>query len=299
MVFENLEIFNSLDIVEPNRVRVERKNFHSTLMLSALNLKHLNRLDSLNADIAIINLEDGVAIEKKSEALKNSAIFLSHLKSSNSLITVRINELSVASDEIELLNIVKPDAIRVPKIKTPKDVEVALNLINEDIDIHLSIETKEALASLSQLKIDSRVKFVHLGILDMLESLEIPQSSLKINNPTINYILSKFLIDAKVADLKPVSFIYQDYRDIDGFREWCEFEKKMGFSAKGAISPAQVDIINEVFKISTKEIEKANYIKNKFEEMVKSGVSGFVDDIYGFIDEPIYKDALNVLELSY
>ncbi len=43
------------------------------------------------------------------------------------------------------------------------------------------------------------------------------------------------------------------------------------------------------------EILKAKEIVRLFEENSKKGVSGFMSDSYGFIDEPIYRDSLLVL----
>ena len=128
---------------------------------------------------------------------------------------VRVNGFDkCAKDDIKAINALKPDAIRIPKIKTKKDVELACKLIDKDIEIHLSIETKEAFENLKELKVDKRVTTVYLGILDMFESLGLPQSLLTLTNPTVEYILSKFLINSKLAGFYPISFIYQDYKNI-------------------------------------------------------------------------------------
>ncbi len=69
----------------------------------------------------------------------------------------------------------------------------------------------------------------------------------------------------------------------------------MGFDAKGCISPAQVELIHEVFGYGEHEIAKCREIMRIFEEHAARGISGFVDERYGFIDEPIYKGALAVI----
>ncbi|WP_200763931.1 HpcH/HpaI aldolase/citrate lyase family protein [Nitrosophilus alvini] len=308
MIFEDTAFLNELlekrniygfddYIKEPGRVKKSIQNPKSALMVSAHQIKHMNRLDCLKADIAMINLEDGVSSELKPFALKLAAVFLSHIKTSDSMLVVRINPLGEGGEEeIGLLNRVKPDAIRVPKIKNAEDVQKALTLIDDDIDVHLSIETKEAFLNLEKLKIDKRVTFFYLGILDLLSSLDIPQGILKIENPTIDYILTRFLVVSKAVGAYPVSFVYQDYKNLEEFEEWCRYEREMGYSAKGCISPSQVEIANRIFKIYDNDIEKAIYIVRRFEEMRKKGITGFVDENYGFIDEPIYKDALNIIK---
>ncbi len=262
-------------------------------MVAGDKLHHLNKINDLKCDITIVNLEDGVFDKQKARNL-----VYNHFQDykANKKIVVRVNSLDTcAKEDIELINKIKPYAIRVPKIQTINDVKIALKLIHKDIEVHLSIETAQALDSLKDFKIDNRITSVYLGILDMLESLKLPQSILSTTNPSIDYILSKFLIDAKIAKLNPVSFVYQDYKNIDEFTQWCIKEKAMGFSSKVCISPSQVDIVNDIFKIDEYEIQKAKEIIKLFEQNRKNATSGFKSEKYGFIDEPIYKNARLIL----
>jgi citrate lyase subunit beta/citryl-CoA lyase len=263
----------------------------SALMVAGDKQKHLEKIPDLKCDIAIVNLEDGVF--DKHQARKLICDIIPNLQNTNCQIVVRVNDLdSYGKDDIEAINKIKPHAIRVAKIKTTKDVELACELIDNDIEVHLSIETKEAFNNLSKLKIDQRVTTVYLGILDLLESLELPQNLVNLDNPMIDYILSKFLIDSKLAGFHPISFVYQDYKNLDDFSKWCQKEKKLGLTSKACISPAQVDIVNTIFGIDEYQIEKAKYIIEQFESYQDKGITGFSDEKYGFIDEPIYKDAL-------
>jgi len=269
------------------------KENRSFLMVAGDKEKHLDKLDVLKTDFATVNLEDAVHDKEFARQL-----VVKKLKDrDNSDVIVRVNSLdSCGAKDIEVINSIKPYAIRLPKVMSLDDVKLALKLIDTDIQVHLTIETKEAFALLSQLKIDPRVTMVFLGILDLLESLELPQNLLKLDNPTIDYILSKFLVDSKTAGLHPVSFIYQEYKDLDSFRKWCLKEKAMGFTSKGCTSPGQVDVVNEVFSTNQEAIQRALYIKEAFEKQQALGITGFSDEKYGFIDEPIYRDALLVLK---
>jgi len=269
------------------------KQNRSFLMVAGDKEKHLDKLDVLTTDFATVNLED--AVHNKEFARKLVVEKLKHRD--NSDIIVRVNSLdSCGIKDIEAINSIKPYAIRIPKVISLNDVKLALKHIDIDIQLHLTIETKEAFALLPKLKIDSRVTTVFLGILDLLESLGLPQNLLQLHNPTIDYILSKFLVESKTAGLHPVSFIYQEYKDLDTFRQWCIKEKAMGFISKGCTSPAQVDVVNEIFATDQATIKRANYIKKRFEQQQTIGITGFSDEHYGFIDEPIYKDALLILQ---
>ena len=267
------------------------------MMLNPLNLKHLNRIDSSDADVITLNLEDAIAPSRKKEALHNIALFLSHMKQSNSFIVVRVNPLELGGDEeIKFLNPFGFDAIRVAKIQNQTQIAYALSLLDKDKELHISLETKEAFENLSKLKIDDRFTTVNLGILDLLTSLKLPQNLLKIDNPTIEYILSKFLVDAKIAGLHPVSFMFQEYNDTDTFKKWAIKEKQMGFTSKACMGPKQVAIANEVFGVDEFAKQRALHIKKEFEQKSLEGINGFMDEKYDiFVDEPIYRDALLLL----
>ncbi len=304
MVFKDISFFDSFDnewltglISTPSRKPAIVSPIRSAMMLNPLNIDHLNNIDDLDADIIIINLEDGVAPQYKERALILAAVFISNLENSRSKITVRVNPFDEGGkEEILFLNKVKPDAIRVSKVRDLEDVENVLEILHEDIKLHLSIETSEAFSNLRYINLDGTVEVCYLGILDLLNDLKISQSILQFNNPTIEYIMSRFLIDSKIAGVIPVGFTYQNYNDLEGYKNWCKIEKRMGYGTKSCLGPKQVLIANKVFKTDNWVIERARHIKNQFEEMRDQGVSGFMDQEYGFIDEPIYKDALLVLD---
>ena len=297
MIFENLDQLPTT-FGNDKKAPCSHQRRRSNMMLNPLNLKHLNSIDKSEADMITLNLEDAIAPGRKKEALHNIALFLSHLEASKSCIIVRVNPLDAGGEEeIVFLNEFGFDAVRVAKVRNQTEIARALTLLAPDKELHISLETKEAFASLATLRIDERLTVANLGILDLLASLGLPQSIVQIGNPTIDYILSKFLVDAKTAGIHPISFMFQEYNDTETFRRWCEREKTMGFESKACMGPKQVSIANEVFGISADAIARAEHIKARFETEAAHGNNGFMDERYGiFIDEPIYRDALLTLE---
>jgi citrate lyase subunit beta/citryl-CoA lyase len=278
------------------RILNKRNDFRSVLMLSCDKFKHLKKIQSLDADCIMLNLEDGVSKEDKHFALVLCAVFLSIHKECSKKLVVRVNALDDGGyEDITYLNQFMPDAIRVPKIKNKKEVDNVLALLNEDIELHLSIETADAWHNLKALKTNQRVTAFYLGILDLFADMKLSHSLINLNNPTMLYMLSHFLVTSKAMRVKPVSFVYQDFKNLDEFSLWIELEKSMGYDAKGCISPAQVKLANEIFIDAEAEIKRAKVIVKLFEKHRDSGVTGFVDEEYGFIDEPIYKGALALL----
>ena len=306
MIFENIETVKSWSPEEKlRRIGTARKapcshrRHRSNMMLNPLRLDHLNRLDALEADWITLNLEDAIAPSRKKEALTNIALFLSHMKFSPSCIVVRINPLESGGEaEIRFLDDFGIDAIRIPKVRSRREIEKALSLLPKDRELHISLETREAFRDLAYWGgIDPRLTTANLGILDLLADLELPQRLVTDgpDNPTAEGILSRFLVDARIAGLLPVSFMYQDYRDTAGFERWCRREREMGFTAKACMGPSQVAIANRIFGPDAEALRRAGKIKEAFEAASARGEHGFMHEEYGFIDEPIYRDALNIL----
>ena len=294
-------IFDTLDTLPTHfgskrKAPAAKRYYRSNMMLNPLNLKHLNRMNESEADMITLNLEDAIAPSRKKEALHNIALFLSHMEHANSFIIIRTNPLNEGgAEEIKFLNDFGFDAVRVAKVKNQTEIAQALTLLHQDKELHISLETKEAFENLSTLRIDERLTTANIGILDLLTSLGLPQSLVTIENPTIDYILSKFLVDAKTAGIHPISFMFQEYNDTETFKAWCEREKMMGFETKACMGPKQVQIANKIFRINEYEIERALHIKEAFETHAAQGINGFMDEEYGFIDEPIYRDSLLIL----
>ena len=295
MIFDTLE---NLPEIFGNKKKKPCPHTHrrSNMMLNPLQLKHLNRMNESEADMITLNLEDAIAPSRKKEALHNIALFLSHMEHSNAFIIVRTNPLEEGgAEEMTFLNDFSFDAVRVAKVKDQTEIAKILTLLSSDKELHISLETKEAFENLSTFGFDKRLTTANLGILDLLTSLGLPQSIVKLGNPTIDYILSKFLVDAKTAGIHPISFMFQEYNDTKTFKAWCEHEKMMGFESKACMGPKQVLITNKIFSINKYEVERARHIKTLFEANSAQGIHGFMDDKYGFIDEPIYRDSLLIL----
>lgn len=274
-----------------------KNDFTSALMLSTHNEKHLQKIPSLEAECIMLNLEDGVSKEQKPEALRLCGEYLKKYNELDKMFVVRVNALEEGGvDEIKYINYYKPDAIRVPKIQTKDDVKKALELIDEDIEVHISIESANAWNNLNSLRVNNRVTTFYIGVLDLFADLGLSHSIINRENPTMQYLLSHFLITCKSIGVKPVSFVYQDYKNLEEFSHWVELEKMMGFKAKGCISPKQSEIAQKHFGYDESELNKAKKIIELFEANQASGVTGFVDEEFGFIDEPIYKGAKVVLE---
>jgi len=100
------------------------------------------------------------------------------------------------------------------------------------------------------------------------------------------------LLAAHAADVTAIDTIYADFQNEAGFRAECEAARRDGFTAKMAIHPAQVAIINAVFTPTPEAIARAQAIVDAFARAPGSGVIG-IDG--AMVDRPHLRRAERLL----
>jgi len=295
MIFENIEFLEeilknndtkkALKFIKPIKTKLVTTKKRSALMVSGHNIKHLNKIDELKADIIMLNLEDGVPKEKKEIAKYLIAIFLSHYKNPNKEIVIRVNPINEGGKEdIKFLEKFSFNAFRIPKVTSLEDVDDVFFLT--DKNLHISVETKEVFVNLKDF-IHPKIKAFYIGIYDLLNELNISHSIINLDNPFIHKLLADFSLYSNYNSITPIGFVYQQYKDLEGFKKWCLLQKNMGIKGVGCITPAQVGIANKIFN---ENIEFAKIIVKKFESVGPFTIEGL------FVDEPIYKNYLQILK---
>ncbi len=303
---ESVEKLKEFPEGKPVRKVVENPFKRSALIVSGDRVKHLRKVLSRPADVIIFNVEDGVSDEKKPFArLLIRKLLLNTDFDGSKEIVVRINPIDSRffyDDLTELLPAL-PHGIRLSKVRSPEDVvaldrlisafETARGIEKGFIKIQLSIETPEAVERLTEiLSASERINAVYLGILDLFGELSLPQ---KFQSGKLGeFVRESFVFHSRSRGVYPIAPAYQDYKDLEGFEEEAKAEREMGFAGKMCISVKQVDVANRVFSPAEEEIEEAREIVRVYEEALKEGKGG-VAYKGKFIDQPIYKSALNTL----
>jgi citrate lyase subunit beta/citryl-CoA lyase len=291
------------------RKEVENPFRRAALIVSADRVNHLKKALQREADVIVFNLEDGVSDERKPFGRLLLRKFLANTPlTGEKEVVVRINPMDSPHfwEDITQILPALPHAVRLSKVSTPEEVVALDRLITAFekssgapagfVKIHLSIETPEAVLNLPEiLKASERVEVAYLGILDLFAGLGVSQ---RLTGKRLgDFVREKFALECRACGVHPIGPAYQDYEDLEGFREEALKEKELGFSGKMAISVRQARIATEVFSPSPEEIEKAKRIVELYEKALKEGKGGITFN-GKFIDQPIYRDALNTLRFS-
>jgi len=253
-----------------------------------------------DADAVILDLEDSVAPDNKPAARDITlAALMDHSdRESRPRTYVRINALptGLTLDDLSAVVQAKPDGIMFPKSNGAQDLATLTSLL-EPLEeqaglktplpiVVLATETAQALFTVgSYVEAGPRLEALTWGAEDLSADLGASTNREEHGGYTDPYRLARTLClaGARAAGVTPIDTVYVNYKDSDGFRTECEVAVRDGFTAKLAIHPAQVSIINEVFTPSTNEIARAQKIIDAFAQAGNAGVIGLDGEM---LDQP-------------
>jgi citrate lyase subunit beta/citryl-CoA lyase len=260
----------------------------------------------LGADGIVFDLEDAVSPDEKDSARILLRYALSSLDFGTCRIIVRINGLDTPywEDDVEEIAPLKPDLIMPAKVSGPGYIQRLSAKLDEVehrqgiaqktrliplIETALGLEQAFAIATASE-----RVVALFLGAEDLTADLRAPRTR---EGAEILYARSRLVCAARAAAIDAFDTPFTDINDLEGLRQDALFAKSLGFTGKAAISPRHVDVINEVFSPSAKDIEYARRVFDAIETAREQG-KGAVSLGGKMIDAPIVERARLVLEAA-
>jgi len=242
----------------------------SFIFTPGLNPEMFPKAIASGADMVCIELEDGIAIKDKDEARKNTIEALKTLEVKSGVeLVVRVNcqrtKFGLLDLEAFISSNLKVKAIMLPKVKTSDEIKFIDDLLtdcNLDTDLHVIMETNEALQNIYDIAHSSkRIVALYFGGVDMAAELRVPNSY-----ENLLYARSKLVHAGASVGIDVIDVPYLDLEDMDGMKKEAELVRDLGFTGKGSIHPKQINILNEIFTPSKEEINKAKKIVDQFSE---------------------------------
>jgi citrate lyase subunit beta/citryl-CoA lyase len=242
------------------------------------------------ADALIIDLEDSVAAGRKAGARQTALAYLKeHIpRVKRPRLVVRVNALDTGLTDADLDAVVAgaPDAILLPKAEGGAAVihldakltaREAIHGVPEGAIRILALATETA-ASLflcgTYRGASARLSAITWGAEDLSAELGAETNRDAGGRFTSPYMLARnlALAAASAAGVQAVDTVYADFRNTTGLRDEAVEARRDGFTAKMAIHPAQVAIINEVFTPSAESIAQARTVVAAFAADPQAGV---------------------------
>jgi|LauGreDrversion4_2_1035121.scaffolds.fasta_scaffold05803_3 citrate lyase subunit beta/citryl-CoA lyase len=271
------------------------------------NEKKMAKAVESNADIALLDLEDAVAVENKPIARQMVQDLLRANAAERARIWVRINPLDgpYALDDLAAILPAQPGGIMLPKVDGRADVEKldhylsALEVANGMEEgstpvIVLITETAEAMFHTGDYKGVRRLVALTWGAEDLADAVGAMSNRDMDGSFSFTFELARSLtlLGAAAAGVPAVETICADFKDLEALKARAEIVRRNGFRGMLAIHPAQVDVINAAFTPSADEIAEAKEIVEIFRANPGVGAIGYKG---GMLDRPFLSRAQQLL----
>ena len=268
----------------------------SMLFLPGNNPNLLINGGCLGADAVIFDLEDAVAPDQKDAArilVRNTMRYMDFGKCE---IIVRINSIDTPywQKDIDAILPYKPSLILLPKTGTAQDalaadaymteLEEKLGFEHNTVGLMPLIETASGVEnSFAIASSTKRIQALFLGAEDLTADLQCKRTK---EGREIEYARTRLVVAARAAGVDVYDTPFTDVNDDEGIVKDAEYAKALGFTGKSSISPRHVEVINQVFTPTMKEIDYAYEVMDAIAEAKAQGKGAIA--LYGkMIDAPI------------
>jgi citrate lyase subunit beta / citryl-CoA lyase len=248
----------------------------SVLYMPAANERALEKAKTIPADAIIFDLEDAVAPDAKESARPNAVAAAGSGEYGNRELTIRCNGLDTpwGADDLVAAATSGASAVVIPKVGSVAyldEISARLDAAGApaDLAIWAMIETPTAIFDARAIAAHPRVAVLVMGTNDLARELRSALGAAG-RHPLVPH-LAAALAAAREAGKVILDGVYNDVKNLDGFRDECLQGMEMGFDGKTLIHPGQVDIANDVWAPSEAEVEHARRVIAAFEEATAEG----------------------------
>ncbi|MCF7967599.1 MAG: CoA ester lyase [Methylococcaceae bacterium] len=309
---------------------VKNRLHRSELAVPGSNKRMLEKAPTSGADVVFLDLEDAVAPDDKAQARVNIIEALNTFDWSKCAVSIRMNGLDTHFAYRDLVDIVeacgdKLDTILIPKVGSAADVYFVATMLSQieeykgfkPINIHILIETALGMANVEEIAraCPERMEAMVFGVADYAASVRARTTQIGGANPEYGMLtdpdesghrayhwgdqwhfgISRMVAACRAYGLRPIDGPFGDFGDPEGYKVAARRAAALGCEGKWAIHPSQVELANEVFTPTAKEVDRARRILIEMDKAAKEG-KGAVSLDGRLIDAASIRMAENVVK---
>lgn len=259
----------------------------------------------LGVDCICMDIEDGVASNRKPEARSTIFQALQTLDFGRSERLVRINPVGSGLVEEDLRAVLPahPDGLVIPKVGSAEQVRwVSKRLANAEREhgwtvgstvLLALIETALGVVNLREIaSSDPRLQALIFGAEDLAGDIGAERTRA---GWEIFYARSATVTHAAAYELQALDMVFMDLHDIDELRQESQEAARMAYTGKQVIHPNQVGPVQEAFSPSDEAIRHAQRVVEAAAQHQAEGTGAFTLD-GKMVDAPVVRAAEWVLE---
>ncbi|MCE2462828.1 MAG: CoA ester lyase [Dehalococcoidia bacterium] len=245
----------------------------------------MRKAPQYGADALILDLDDSVAEENKSEARLLVRKMVEELGASGQTLFVRVNRLDtgLSGDDLEAVTCSNLYGVILPKVECPEDVfevDVLLKFFERRVGVDTgktfidpSLETAQGIRRAYEIATASP-RVAHMGASwgkggDVARSVGFEWTA---EGTETLFLRSKVLVDSRAAGVPyPLTGGWMDIHDPEGLRKAARHVKQLGYTGMHLIHPSHVPIVNEVFTPTREEVAHWQGLIEAMEERRSQG----------------------------
>jgi citrate lyase beta subunit len=266
--------------------------------------RKINKAIGLGVDSICMDLEDGVALNRKEEARETILRALETLEFRRAERLVRINPVGSGLEEDDLAAVVpgRPDGVVIPKVGAASDVRQVSARIGDIEDARgwplgrirllAIIETARGVVNLREIAgADPRLEALIFGAEDLVGDMGAVRTP---EGLEVFYARSAVVVHAAAYGLSAIDIVHMNFQDQESLRREALEGARLGYTGKQIIHPNQVAPTQEAFTPTQEEIDQAHHIVEAHAAHQASGVGAFAMD-GRMVDRPVVRAAEQVL----
>lgn len=230
--------------------------FRSLLFVPGSRPERFAKAAESKADIICIDLEDAVPQADKDDA---RAAALAHLAAvaNPQRWALRINGVATPAGLADLLALraapSRPTVLLIPMVESPDEVRIVREILADPTIAFVPlVETAAALARTASIAAERQVGAMMFGGGDLSADLGVALAW-----EPLRHARGAFLLGCAAAGVRAVDVPFIHMSDPEGLAEEARLCRAIGFQAKAAIHPAQIDSINAALSPSPEELDEA------------------------------------------
>jgi citrate lyase beta subunit len=269
-------------------------------------LRKIKKATTLGVDCICMDMEDGVALNRKVEARQTIVEALQTLDFGRSERLARINAIGSGFEADDLATVLpaRPDGIVIPKVENADQVVYVSQIIGQyeglydweagGIPIIVVVESSRGVVNLASIAACERLEAIIFGAEDFASDIGARRTP---ESWEVFYARSAVVTHAAAFDRQAIDMVHIDFKDNDGLRREAEQGAGMGFTGKQIIHPNQVEPVQTAFTPNDEAIAYAQRLARAFEEHQAAGKGAFALD-GKMVDAPLMKAAERLLDLA-
>lgn len=231
------------------------------------------------ADAVIIDLEDAVSPQAKSDARAAASDFLGR---AGQAALLRINACGTPWEDADLSVCGLPGVLGVvcPKAENPSDLNRIARRLKPGVALFPLIETAKGLRDIHTIAATDRVGRLMFGSVDLSLDLNLDPSECE---PELSSYRALLVMASRAAGLSaPIDGVSLNLHHVAELARSAQAARRAGFGAKLCVHPSQIETVHQAFALNEKDLAWAQRLLDASQD--QAGVFSFEGKM---VDAPV------------